>query len=107
MIKVLENQFYYLDNFQRVLDWIGERYSDLLTDDEHAFLATFPTLPQASRALFVRMVMRKGELFRASKLVYAEIGNTHEAARPLAALGLIEDDPAVTLDQLFELLQKP
>ena len=28
----LENQFYYLDNFQRVLDWIGDRYDDLLTD---------------------------------------------------------------------------
>ena len=107
MITVLENEFYYLDNFHRVLAWIAERYSDLLTADESAFIAAFPTLPQASRALFVRMVMRKGELFRASKLVYAEIGNTHEAARPLAALGLIEDDPTLTLDQLFELLQKP
>ena len=27
MIKVLENEFYYLDNFQRVLDWIAERYA--------------------------------------------------------------------------------
>ena len=107
MITVLDNEFYYLDNFHRVLTWIAERYSDLLTADESAFLAAFPALPQASRALFVRMVMRKGELFRASKLVYAEIGDTHEAARPLAALGLIEDDPAITLDQLFELLQKP
>src|SRR5476649_1930283 len=107
MIKVLENPLYYLDNFHQVLTWIGDRYDDLLTAEERGFLGAFPTLPQASRALFVRMVMRKGTVFRASKLAYAEIGSTHEAARPLAALGLIEEDPAITLDQLFELLQKP
>ena len=58
MIRVLENEFYYLDNFQRVLDWIGERYGDLLDEAEHAFLAAFPLLPRNARALFVRMVMR-------------------------------------------------
>ena len=82
MNQILENPFYYLDNFHQVLHWIGERYSDLLTDEEAGFLATFPTLPQASRALFVRMVMRKGELFRASKLSYPEIGCTESAAAP-------------------------
>ena len=107
MIKVLENPLYYLDNFQRVLAWIGDRYDDLLTTEERDFITSFPTLPQASRALFVRMVMRKGTVFRASKLAYAEIGSTHEAARPLAALGLIEEDPLLDLEQLFDLLQKP
>ncbi|MDB5933190.1 MAG: nuclease [Massilia sp.] len=106
MIKVLDNQFYYLDNFQRVLDWIGERYSDLLTDDEKAFLGTFPSLPQPSRALFVRMVMRKGTLFRASKLNYAEIGCAVEAARHLPA-SWIEPDPVLSLDSLFDILSKP
>jgi hypothetical protein len=107
MIKVLENPLYYLENFQLVLTWIAERYDDLLTPEERSFLQAFPTLPQSSRALFVRMVMRKGTIFRASKLVYAEIGSAHEAARPLAALGLIEEDPLVDLDTLFDLLQKP
>jgi hypothetical protein len=107
MIKVLENEFYYLDNFHQVLQWIGERYDDLLIAEERAFITHFPTLPRASRALFVRMVMRKGVLFRASKLVYAEIGCTHEAARPLAELGWIDADPLLTLDELFALLQKP
>jgi hypothetical protein len=107
MIKVLENPFYYLENFHQVLAWIGERYDDLLNPDERDFLATFTTLPQSSRALFVRMVMRKGTVFRASKLAYAEIGSTHEAARPLAEAGLIEEDPPLDLDALFDLLQKP
>jgi len=107
MIPVLENPFYYLDNFHQVLHWIGERYSDLLADDEAAFIAGFPTLPQSSRALFVRMVMRKGELFRASKLSYPEIGCATTAAAPLVSQGWVAQDPELTLDELFDLLQKP
>lgn len=107
MNKVLENTFYYLDNFQRVLDWIAERYDDLLTGEERDFIACFSSLPQPARALFVRMVMRKGDVFRTSKLTYAEIGCTEEAARALLPTGWIAFDPVLTLDQLFELLVKP
>ena len=107
MNRVLENAFYYLDNFQSVLDWIRERYRDLLTDEEQAFIAAFPALPQPARALFVRMVMRKGELFRASKMNYAEIGCPVEAAGHLLPTGWIERDPVLSLDELFELLAKP
>jgi hypothetical protein len=107
MIKVLENEFYYLDNFQGVLDWIAGRYDDLLTSEERDFIAAFAALPRPARALFVRMVMRKGELFRASKLNYAEIGCPVEAARQLLPTGWIEANPVLTLDELFELLSKP
>lgn len=107
MNRVLENEFYYLDNFQAVLDWIAQRYPDLLTDEEQAFIAAFPALPQPARALFVRMVMRKGELFRASKLRYAEIGCPVEAARHLLPTGWVSSDPELTLDELFDLLSKP
>ncbi|GAB3465725.1 nuclease Fan1 [Massilia terrae] len=107
MIKVLENEFYYLDNFQRVLDWIAQRYEDLLIDEERAFIAAFPALPRPARALFVRMVMRKGELFRASKLSYAEIGCPLEAARALAPTGWVELDPVMNIDELFDLVVKP
>jgi hypothetical protein len=107
MIRVLENEFYYLDNFQRVLDWIQQRYDDLLTEEERAFIARFASLPRAARALFVRMVMRKGELFRASKLNYAEIGCPVEAARALLPTGWVEADPVLSLDELFDLLSKP
>ncbi len=107
MIRVLENAFYYLDNFQRVLDWIGSRYSDLLNEEEHTFIAAFPALPQPARALFVRMVMRKGDLFRATKLDYPEIGCPVAAAQALLPSGWIDVDPAVSLDELFDMLTKP
>ncbi|EGD03435.1 hypothetical protein B1M_16495, partial [Burkholderia sp. TJI49] len=98
--------FYYLTNFERALAWLGERYDDLLDDAEHAFLLHFPTLPQASRALLVRMLMRNGADFRASKLVYDEIGCPLEAAEPLVALGWVDPAPALTLDALFALATK-
>jgi hypothetical protein len=107
MIRVLENEFYYLDNFERVLDWIAQRYADLLVDEEHGFIAGFGKLPRPARALFVRMVMRKGDLFRASKLAYPEIGCPLAAAHDLLPTGWIAVDPALALDELFDLLSKP
>ncbi|MFZ6748031.1 VRR-NUC domain-containing protein [Undibacterium sp. Ren11W] len=107
MNRVLPNPLYYLDNFQLVLDWVRERYDDLLIPEEHCFINDFFSLPQASRALFVRMVMRKGDYFRESKLSYAEIADTSEAISSLIKGGWIVPDPPLSLDQLFELLQKP
>ncbi|RQR50530.1 VRR-NUC domain-containing protein [Burkholderia sp. Bp9140] len=98
--------FYYLTNFERALAWLGERYDDLLDAHEHAFLAQFAQLPKASRALLVRMLMRSGSDFRASKLVYDEIGGTLDAAAPLVELGWVDPAPALTLDALFALSTK-
>ena len=82
MPAALEDPFYYLNNFHTLLDWIRERYSDLLDAEEQAFIEDFHALPRASQALLVRMVMRKGTLFRASKLNYAEIGETRVGGTP-------------------------
>ncbi|TAM51295.1 MAG: VRR-NUC domain-containing protein [Paraburkholderia sp.] len=98
---------YYLSNFERALAWIAERYDDLLDAAEHAFLQNFARLPQASRALLVRMLMRQGPLFRASRLVYEEIGCPLEAAAPLAALGWVDADAPVTIDELFSIATRP
>jgi hypothetical protein len=98
---------YYLLNFERALAWVGERYEDLLDTAERAFLSAFPRLPEAARALLVRMLMRRGSLFRASRLVYEEIGCPLAAAAPLAALGWVDADCAVTIDELFAVATLP
>ena len=107
MNQVLPNPLYYLHNFQLVLDWVGERYDDVLIEQERRFIADFARLPETSRALFVRMVMRKGDYFRVSKLNYPELGDTHAALAPLIEMGWLTLDPLLSLEQLFELLQKP
>lgn len=101
----LDDPFYYLTNFRFVLDWVGQRHADLLAADELAFLKQFDSLPQASQALLVRMVMRKGELFRLSKLSYAEVGDSGAAMAPLIALGWVDSDPALSIDELFNQLR--
>ncbi|MFJ3486234.1 VRR-NUC domain-containing protein [Pseudomonas sp. NPDC090202] len=102
----LDNPFYYLENFRQVLGWIAQRYDDLLDDEERRFIHDFAALPQSAQALLVRMVMRKGTLFRASKLDYAEIGEVREAVLPLLALTWVDAQPMLDLSTLFGLLRK-
>jgi hypothetical protein len=101
-----QRRFYYLLNFETALEWLAARYDDLWSDDERAFLLAFPRLPLASRALLVRMLMRAGPLFRASKLAYDEIGCPLEAAAPLAVLGWVDANPLLSLDEVFSLHSK-
>ena len=102
----LDNPVYYLENFRFVLAWVMQRYADLLEQDEIKFIATFSELAIQSQALLVRMVMRRGDLFRASKLQYQEIGNPIAALQSLAAHGWITVDPVVTINLLYTLLTK-
>jgi hypothetical protein len=99
-------RYYYLHNFQRALCWIAERHGDLLDEAETAFIREFEGLPDVSRALLVRMLMRKGPLFRSSRLVYEEIGCPLQASEVLAERGWLDPDPALTLDELFGLLTR-
>jgi hypothetical protein len=98
--------FYYLNNFESVLSSLLERYPDLLSAEERQFISRFGTLPKVSRALLVRMIMRKGELFRAGKLKYAEIGETSAAAAPLMEAGLVDACPHLSIAELQALLTK-
>ncbi|WP_301584835.1 VRR-NUC domain-containing protein [Halomonas alkaliantarctica] len=101
----LDDPFYYLTNFRYVVSWVNARHHDLLSATERDAIGHFETLPQASQALLVRMVMRKGELFRLDKLSYAEIGDTEQALVPLVALGWVDRAPQLTSRELFRLLR--
>ena len=102
----VDDPLYYLHNFRQVLAWVEQRYADLLDEVEHCFLQAFERLPEPAQALMVRMVMRKGELFRSDRLDYAEIGDCSSALQPLLALGWVSDDAVLTLEQLFDVLRK-
>lgn len=107
MSAVLENRYYYLDNFETVIHWVQDRHGDLLTEQEHAFSHRFLSLARNSRALLVRLIMRKRDLFRVSKLQYEEIEDIAAAQEPLIEQGWIEIDPELTIHELTELLTKP
>ena len=107
MAKQLDNPFYYLDNFEFVLNWVEQRYADILNGVEARFIQQYRGLPRPSRALLARMVMRRGVLFRHSRLHYPEIGPIAPALAPLVAAGWVDDAPLLGLRQLFDLFTKP
>ncbi|OZI74785.1 VRR-NUC domain-containing protein [Bordetella genomosp. 12] len=100
------HRYYYLHNFQRALAWIAARYDDLLDDAERGFIARFAELPQPAQALLVRLLTRKGDVFRSAKLAYEEIGDIPAAAAPLLALGWLAADPDLTTEDLGRLYTK-
>lgn len=106
MPELLATNFYYLRNFEFVLEWVGARYADLLSPEEHTFLRQFSLQPEASRALLVRLIMRKGDHFRASKLCYPEIGDIQHAATPLLESGWLATNSPIEIDALARLLLK-
>ena len=102
----LDDPFYYLNNFMQVLDWLEHRYADVLSVEEQRFIREFNRLPRESRALLVRMVMRKGLHFRAAKLHYVEIGDIASAAGPLLELGWIDEQSPLFIEDVFDVLLK-
>src|SRR3954463_60588 len=93
MADAADHRFYYLTNFESAMRWLTMRYGDLLNAREHEFIQRFGNLARESKALLVRLIMRRGPLFRESKIVYAEIGCIASAAQPLMDLGWIDPDP--------------
>lgn len=106
MLNLDAPELYYLANFRKALDWLDTHHRDLMDDAELAFVANFVQLPLPSQALLVRLVMRKGVHFRASKLRYAEIGDIATAAGALLASGWLIEHAALTFDELGALLLK-
>lgn len=104
--RFLPDPVYYLNNFQMVVAALDERYTELLSSEERQFITLFGALPQPSRALLVRMVMRQGVFFRASRLNYPEIGETAAAVAPLLKAGWIDERPDLDVNRLQQLLTK-
>lgn len=98
---------YYLNNFRFLLDWVFQRYRDLLNDDEQQFLQRFNGLDHDAQCLLVRLSSRKGPLFRRDKLDYAEIANLDSSAQQLIDAGLLHRDIPLGVDALANTLTKP
>lgn len=98
--------FYYLDNFADLVKAIVALYDDLLLEDELTFFKTFFQLSRPAQALYVRMLMRKGQIFRCSKIQYTEINDVREALSELEECGMVEFPSSLTLLDLFPLFTK-
>jgi len=97
---------YYLDNFQRILSFVDNHYEDILTADEKIFSQIFRSLSVGARRLYVRLISRKGPLFRSDTLHYSEIADIEAAAEELTAEAFLERDEPWELSEELVLLRK-
>lgn len=102
----LPARFYYLDHFHTALSWLKERYSDLLSPAECEFIAQFVRLPRASQALLVRLIMRRGQRFRNTKIRYPEVGPLEAAFGALIELNWVDPHPLLSIDDLAKLITR-
>jgi hypothetical protein len=98
---------YYLHNFRFMVDWVWQRYADLLTTQEQEFIQAFHQVDHDAQCLLVRLSSRKGPLFRADKLNYPEIVSIASSAQVLIAQDLLWNDALITLQELTNVLTKP
>ncbi|HEA53626.1 MAG TPA: VRR-NUC domain-containing protein [Marinobacter antarcticus] len=89
---------------ETVVAWVTNHHADLLLRPEYIYLRDFFELSRPARALLTRMVMRAGDLFRADKLNYPELGRpVADALEELRAADWLDTAPLLTLDELFRL----
>jgi hypothetical protein len=97
---------YYLVHFRFALRWLKDRYADLLAMHESEVIREFAVLPRSSQALLVRLIMRRGARFRATKINYPEIGNIARACGPLIELQWIDPRPLLSIEELARLVTR-
>lgn len=82
-LKVLPPK-YYLSHFFEFLDFIETHYSPILDQAQLKFISDFRALSEDAQCTYIRMVNRKGNIFkRADFEKYVEIENQHSALAEL------------------------
>lgn len=99
----LPDTLYYLRNFRQAIQWVVERNHDLLSPLERQFASDFEGLPTSAQALLARWSMRRGDLFRRSKIQYAEIEPISEALDALIEIGWVDPQVKLSLAEVFRL----
>lgn len=102
----LSDPLYYLHNMRGVIRWCLEYHYDLLTEQEITTLHKFLKLDTQPQALLVRLIMRKGPLFRTDKLQYSEIPLLDQALVNLQTHQFINTQPFLALTELVPLCRK-
>ncbi|USD68164.1 VRR-NUC domain-containing protein [Vibrio sp. SCSIO 43136] len=106
LIQLAED--YYLDNFKRLVANAEKQYLDLLYPNEIEWINSFHKLSEDAQKLLVRLLSRKGHLFRSDKLNYAEISDIHTASVELQVNHFISINEKLDTRHFCEtLLTKP
>ena len=97
---------YYLDNFEELLGTVVSRYDDLLDDREIGFVEELDALSIGARCLWVRLLSRRGPLFRRDRLAYDEVPSLEAAVDELLAAGFLDGAEDASPEDLLGLLSR-
>jgi hypothetical protein len=98
---------YYLDNFRYLLNFVSDQYAHLLHSNELAYTRDFQHLHRGCQMLYVRLIQRKGPLFRCDKLAYAEVTDLNGSIAELKQRGFLDEgEDAEIFDKLSLLTKK-
>jgi DNA polymerase III subunit epsilon len=81
--------YYYHDHFTEMLFFVSEAYGRVLTERHQAFVETFKKLSKDAQCLLIRMINRRGRIFRHSAFRYAEIADARSALDELRNCRLV------------------
>ena len=81
--------YYYHDHFTEMLRFVTETYGAVLTERHNEFIATFNALSKDAQCLLIRMINRRGRVFRHAAFRYHEIGDPVRALAELTACGQV------------------
>ena len=107
------NPFYYLDYLDYLLAFVLKRSGAVLKGAERDSIQAFQALPKPARALYARLLQRKGAYFRIDKLAYSEIPSVNAAVQKLIKAGFLQaisgarQDLCLSLRTVKELKQLP
>ena len=81
--------YYYHDHFTEMLFFVSEAYGPVLTARHRAFVETFKKLSKDAQCLLIRMINRRGRIFRHCAFRYGEITDARTALEELRACNLV------------------
>ena len=81
--------YYYHDHFTEMLLFVSETYGAVLTECHRAFVRTFKALSKDAQCLLIRMINRRGRIFRHGAFRYAEIVDARSALEELRNCNLV------------------
>jgi len=56
--------YYYHGHFTEMLSFVRGAYASVLTEQHHSFISTFENLTKDGQCLLIRMINRRGRIFR-------------------------------------------
>ncbi len=93
-------------HFDTVCRFVTQTYSDMFTQREQNWLSSLASLDDPAKILYVRLLNRRFNAFRLSKLSYAEVEDMPAATAALAKASLASTDAPGTVNEIIRLFTK-